>query len=158
MRSLSSTTPVRLPIRVIIADDSELARDSLRCLLSELQGIALVGEAIDGSGVVDLCLQLNPDIALLDIRMPVQDGLQITRALGKHIPGLRVILISMLAHPAFLVEALRAGARGYVLKGVTPDELDQALRCVVAGGLYLSPELVSQNLLQQIEHAGLPES
>lgn len=100
--------------------------------------VAAVGNGDEGLAAVN---QLNPDIALLDMRMPNMDGLQVLRLLRKHVPSLRVVMLTTSSNEADLVEALRSGARGYLLKDMEPDELVVALREILAGKTVVAPEL-----------------
>lgn len=143
MASQPTIPPLSPPLRVVLADNSVIARDSLRSMLEDLPGIVLLGEACSGPGTISLCLQQHPDLALVDIRMPGMDGIAVTRALAHAVPDLRVIIITIMSEPALIAEALRAGARGYLLKDLSHDELVAALSKVAEGELYISAELAA---------------
>ncbi len=148
-----------LSISVVLADDSEIARISLRSMLDELPEIVVLGEACNGSELIDLCLRLHPDLALIDIRMPGMDGVEVTRSLLRDLPGIRVIMVSMMDHPAMIVEAIRAGASGYLLKDLSIHDLTTALHSVFQGKLYLSLELHTEPLCRQFLAGGVePET
>ena len=138
------------PLRVVIADDSEVACSSLRNLLEDLPGVVLVGEARSGPAVVELCARVNPAIVLLDIRMPGLNGIQVTTILRREQPDVRVIILTMFAHHRFLVEAVRAGAQGYLLKDLDRGELLLALHTVATGGIYLSPEIAGEAMRHEL--------
>ena len=126
--------------KVLLIDDHTLFRAGLEDLLiwCGIQVVAAVGNGDEGLAAVN---QLNPDIALLDMRMPNMDGLQVLRLLRKHVPSLRVVMLTTSSNEADLVEALRSGARGYLLKDMEPDELVVALREILAGKTVVAPEL-----------------
>src|SRR4030081_715180 len=102
--------------RLVIADDHELARAGLRAMLTGQRGLELVGEASNGREALALCRRLQPDLALIDVRMPGQDGLTTCRAIKEQCPATSVILVTMHENPEYLLEALKSGAAGYVLK------------------------------------------
>jgi two-component system nitrate/nitrite response regulator NarL len=126
--------------KVLLIDDHTLFRAGLEDLLTRrgIQVVAAVGNGDEGLAAVN---QLNPDIVLLDMRMPNMDGLQVLRLLRKHAPSLRVVMLTTSSNEADLVEALRSGARGYLLKDMEPDELVVALREILAGKTVVAPEL-----------------
>lgn len=133
--------PSGAPIRVLIADDSKLARMSLRSLIEDGPGVIIVGEAASGAESIALCTQLQPDIVLLDIRIPDMDGIIVTERLRSLELAARVIIITMFDHTTYLRAAMRAGAWGYVLKDISRDELLRSLRTVAAGKYYVTAEL-----------------
>ncbi len=126
--------------KILLIDDHTLFRAGLEDLLTRrgIQVVAAVGNGDEGLAAVN---QLNPDIVLLDMRMPNMDGLQVLRLLRKHVPALRVVMLTTSSNEADLVEALRSGARGYLLKDMEPDELVVALREILAGKTVVAPEL-----------------
>ncbi len=134
------------PARLVIADDHELARAGLRAMLTSQRGLRLVGEAANGREALALCRHLQPDLALIDVRMPEQDGLATCRAIKEECPATSVILVTMHANPEYLLEALKAGAAGYVLKDISQDELITAVQRVLHGESMLNEELVIRAL------------
>jgi DNA-binding NarL/FixJ family response regulator len=128
--------------RVVIADDHELARAGLRAMLIGQHGIELLAEAKNGREALELCRRLQPDLALIDVRMPDMDGLATCSSIKQESPGTSVILVTMHENPHYLLEALRAGASAYVLKDVTQRELLATIRRVLHGESVLDPEIV----------------
>ena len=137
------------PARIVIADDHELARAGLRAMLTDQRGFELVGEASNGQEALLLCRRLQPDLALIDVRMPGMDGLSTCRAVKQECPATSVILVTMHANPEYLFEALKAGAAGYVLKDVSQRELISAVQNVLHGESILNQELMAR-LLQRL--------
>ena len=137
------------PARIVIADDHELARAGLRAMLTDQRGFELVGEASNGQEALLLCRRLQPDLALIDVRMPEMDGLSTCRAVKQECPATSVILVTMHANPEYLFEALKAGAAGYVLKDVSQRELISAVQNVLHGESILNQELMAR-LLQRL--------
>ncbi len=137
------------PARIVIADDHELARAGLRAMLTDQRGFELVGEASNGQEALLLCRRLQPDLALIDVRMPGMDGLSTCRAVKQECPATSVILVTMHANPEYLFEALKAGAAGYVLKDVSQRELISAVQKVLHGESILNQELMAR-LLQRL--------
>jgi DNA-binding NarL/FixJ family response regulator len=137
------------PTRIVIADDHELARAGLRAMLTDQRGFELVGEASNGQEALQLCRRLQPDLALIDVRMPGMDGLSSCRAIKQECRATSVILVTMHANPEYLFEALKAGAAGYVLKDVSQRELINAVQGVLHGESMLNQELMAR-LLQRL--------
>ncbi len=127
-------------IRVVLADDHAVVRDGVKLLL-ELEGFDVVGQAADGLEAVRLVRELNPEIAVLDRSMPLLNGVDAAREIRQACPGTRLILLTMDTDENHLLEALRAGFRGCVLKSYEARELIQAIRAVVRGETYLHPGL-----------------
>jgi len=128
--------------RLVIADDHELARAGLRTMLIGQHGIELLAEAKNGREALEFCRRLQPDLALIDVRMPDVDGLATCRSIRQEVPTTNVILITMHENPHYLLEALRAGASAYVLKDVTQRELLATIRRVLRGESVLDPDIV----------------
>lgn len=124
--------------RILLADDHPVVRQGLASLLAA-QDFRVVGAAADGRTAVRMAKDLKPEIAVLDLGMPQLNGLEATRAILKESPETRVIVLTMHDEGPYVVEALRAGARGYVLKTQAVEQLAQAIRDVAAGAVYLSP-------------------
>jgi two-component system NarL family response regulator len=144
--------------RLIIADDHEIARTGLRGMLADQPDLQVVGEAATGGQAVALCRSLRPDLALMDVRMPDGDGLSATRAIREELPGTAVVMVTMHENPEYLLEALRAGAAGYVLKDATQDEVLRTVRRVLAGEALLTPNVASRLLKRLVpeERRGSP--
>jgi len=134
------------PARVIIADDHELARAGLRSMLAGDRGLELVGEATNGHEAVALCRELQPDLAVLDVRMPEMDGLAATRAIKQQCPKTSVLIVTTHEHYDYLLAALKAGAAGYMLKDISRSELLMAVRRVLRGESILNGELATRAL------------
>lgn len=126
-------------IRVLLADDHTLVRAGIRGLLAGLPGVEVVGEAGDGHEVLRLVETLHPDVVLLDIGMPGLNGLEVAARINKQDAMVRVLILSMHASEEYVLQALRAGAAGYLLKGSAVAELEVAVRAVARGETYLSP-------------------
>jgi two-component system, NarL family, response regulator NreC len=140
-------------ITILLADDHSIVRQGLRALLEVEPDFCIVGEAADGLEVTQLIEYLRPDVLVLDLMMPGLDGLEVTRRVNQHSPQTRVIILSMYGNEAYVVEGLRNGAAGYVLKKSTADELVRAVRAVVAGQRYLSPPLSEQTIEAYMQKA-----
>jgi DNA-binding NarL/FixJ family response regulator len=128
-------------IRLLLTDDHWLVRASLRSLLADFAGVEVVAEASDGREAIELVGQHRPELVLMDISMPGLNGLEATRRIVKEHPNVRVIVLSMHASESHVLQALRAGASGYVLKGSAPRELELAIEAVARGEIFLSPAI-----------------
>ena len=137
------------PARIMIVDDHELARAGLRSMLGGAPDLEVVGEAADGQEALALCRRLKPNLVLMDVRMPKLNGLVATRELKEQHPGICVILVTMHEDPDYLVEGLKSGAAGYILKEATRRELLTAVRQALRGESPLDPGLAAQ-LLQRL--------
>jgi NarL family two-component system response regulator LiaR len=134
------------PMRIIITDDHALVRDGLRSMLEDEPGLEVVGEAANGREALELCRSLEPDLVLMDVRMPEMDGLEATRAIKQELPSTSVLMVTMHENPDYLLEALSAGAAGYVLKGASGDRLVNAIQRTLKGESPLNQELAAQLL------------
>jgi DNA-binding NarL/FixJ family response regulator len=130
-------------IRICLVDDQALIRSGIRVLLGLFDGLCVVGEAGDGESGIDLVLARKPDVLLLDVRMPRLDGVQVVSRLAAANALPPTLLLTTFEDDAALVGGIRAGARGYLLKGVTAEILVDAIRTVAAGGKYLYAPLAS---------------
>ena len=137
------------PARLVIADDHELARAGLRAMLTDQRGFELVGEASNGQEALQLCRRLQPDLALIDVRMPEMDGLTTCRAIKQECTATSVILVTVHTNPDYLFEAIKAGAAGYVLKDISQRELISTVQKVLHGESILNQELMAR-LLQRL--------
>ena len=127
-----------MPCRVLLADDHQIVRQGLRALL-EKTGHTVVGEAADGREACELAKQLQPNIAVLDLAMPLLNGLDAIGEIRRVSPGTLAILLTMYTDRPYVLRALQAGAKGYVLKSQAADDLVRAIREVWGGAVYLSP-------------------
>jgi DNA-binding NarL/FixJ family response regulator len=137
-----------MTIRVLVADDQPLMRAAFEMTFRTEADIDLVGEASDGREALEQARRLRPDVVLLDIRMPVLDGVEATRLLVAEDPAARILILTTFEIDEYIVEALRAGASGFLLKDVRPEELVQAIRIVARGDALLAPS-VTRRLLDE---------
>ncbi len=145
-----------MAVRVVIADDHEMFRQGLKVLLEE-EGFMFVGEASDGREAVRLCEAHHPEVAILDLSMPMLNGVFAAREIIKANPRTKVVLLTQHTEEHVVLEALRAGVRGYVLKTRASSELVDALRAVCRGEMYLT-QSISQTVVQAfLSKADLPE-
>ncbi|MFQ6101932.1 MAG: response regulator [Anaerolineae bacterium] len=129
---------------IVLADDHHIVRKGMRALLEAEPDFRLVGEASDGLETAQLVERLRPDVLVLDLMMPGLNGIEVTRQVRKRSPRTQVIILSMHANDGYVLEALRSGATGYVLKDASMSELIQAVRDVATGRRYLSPLLAER--------------
>ncbi len=134
-------------IRVFLADDHELVRAGIKALLERMHGIEVVGEAGDGREAILLIAKLQPDVVLMDINMPGMNGLEAVARISKEQSDVMVIVVSVSSNEEIVAQALRFGASGYLLKGASPAELEFAVRAVVKGEMYLTPQ-VSKSIVR----------
>jgi DNA-binding NarL/FixJ family response regulator len=146
--------PPGTPVKVLLADDQELVRTGFRLLLEVEDDITVVGEAADGAQAVELARATRPDVVLMDIRMPVLDGLGATRELAgmRGLEGVRVLILTTYDTDAYVYDALEAGASGFLLKDAGPTELLHAVRVVAAGEALLAPR-ITRRLISQVTAA-----
>jgi DNA-binding NarL/FixJ family response regulator len=137
-------------IRVLLADDQTLVRSGFRELLDRTEGIEVIGEASNGAEAIERARADRPDVVLMDIRMPVLDGLEATRAIAadRELADLRVIMLTTFDLDEYVFDALQAGASGFLLKDVEPSELRNAVRVVARGEALLSPS-VTRRLISE---------
>ncbi len=139
---------------VVLVDDHKLVRDGIKTILERGEEFAVAGEAESGAEAVAVCEELKPDLVLMDIGLPGMNGVEATTELLRRSPGARVVILSMYDDENSVVSAIRAGARAFVLKKASSDELLDALRTVAHGGSYLSSQ-VSDRLLSRIQRGDL---
>ena len=133
------------PIRVLVVDDEALVRAGFRVLLETVPGLTVVGEAGDGATAVRQCRALQPDVLLMDIRMPVMDGLEATRHIADDDSiDARVLMVTTFGEDEHVFAALRAGASGFVLKDTPPEDLLSAIRIVAGGEALLTPRVTTR--------------
>mgnify|MGYP001455890720 CR=1 FL=1 len=128
-------------VRLLVVDDQRLMREGLRTLLEMEPGVTVAGEASNGQEALEAYAQLLPDVALMDVRMPVMDGVEATRRLRERWPAARVIILTTFDDDEYVFEGLRAGAAGYLLKDVSIQELVEAIHTVMAGGVLIEPSV-----------------
>lgn len=138
-----------MTIRVLVADDQPLMRAAYDMILRREPDIQLVGEAADGREAIDESRRLRPDVILMDIRMPVMDGVEATRVLAAENSSTKILILTTFEVDEYVIEALRAGASGFLLKDVAPDELLHAIRVVAGGDALLAPS-VTRTLLDSL--------
>ena len=131
-------------IKVLIADDQELIRQSLGIILGLKEGISVVGTVCDGTEVLDFMKKERPDIILMDIRMPVMYGVECTKIIKEKYPEIKIIVLTTFDDEKYVFSALKYGASGYLLKGISVDELEQAIHVVHKGGAMINPEIASK--------------
>ena len=136
------------PARLLIADDHALVREGLRTVLSGEEDIQVIAEARDGEEALSSCRELRPDLILMDVRMPVMDGLEATRRIKEEMPQVSVVMVTMHENPDYLFEAIKAGAAGYVLKDASGDRLVGAVRKTLEGESPLNQELAMRLLVR----------
>jgi DNA-binding NarL/FixJ family response regulator len=134
---------VTAPIRVLLADDQRVVRDGLTLLLGLLPGVEVLGAACDGAEAVELAQRLRPDVVLMDLRMPRCDGVEATRLLRERCPEIKVIVLTTYADDRSVLDALRAGARGYLTKDAGAAQIGETLRRVTSGQAVIDPAVAA---------------
>jgi DNA-binding NarL/FixJ family response regulator len=147
-------------IRLLLADDHNLVRAGLRALLQSVSGVEVVAEANNGREAVRLVAELHPDVVLMDIAMSELNGLEAAGQIAREFPGVRVIMLSMHATEEYVVQALRAGASGYLLKNAGAAELEKAIKHVAQGETFLSPSISRQvsDYIRRVGQDGPPQT
>jgi DNA-binding NarL/FixJ family response regulator len=135
------------PIKVLLADDHGVVRKGLRFLIEQEEGLAVCGEAADGREAVRLARELEPNVVVMDIAMPQLNGIDATAQIVRALPSTGVLILSMHGDESYLLRALEAGARGYLLKDTAEEDLVRAIRVVASGKPFFSPA-ISQTLLE----------
>jgi DNA-binding NarL/FixJ family response regulator len=147
-----TANPATAAIRVVLADDQTVVREGLALMLGLVDGIELVGSAADGEAAVELVRSASPDVALLDLRMPRVDGIEATRRIRELGLGVEVVVLTTYADDESVIAALRAGARGYLTKDASSEEIERAIRDAVCGKMRLDPAV--QERLAELVTAG----
>jgi DNA-binding NarL/FixJ family response regulator len=158
MLSQSSETEEFKEITIVLADDHNVVRQGLRAILEAERDLRVIGEAGSGLEAIRLVERLRPNVLVLDLKIPELSGLEVTRQLQKRFPKTRVVILSMHRHESYVVEALRNGAAGYILKDSSSEELLTAIREAVANRRYLSPPLTDSAVDAYVERASLSTS
>lgn len=127
--------------RILLADDHTLVREGLRSIIEQELGMAVVGQAADGREAVALAMELLPDVIVMDVHMPLMNGIDATREIRSRFEQMKIVALSMHRDQNFVSDMFLAGAHAYVLKHCALDELERAIRCVLAGRKYLSTDL-----------------
>ena len=141
-------------IKVLVADDHTIVRKGLCALLEEEKNIEVIGEAGDGREAVRKAGSLNPDIILLDIRMPILNGIEAARQISQNYPDIKVLVLTMYSDDEHVFELLNAGAGGYILKKSAPSELVNAINALSQGDAFLSP-LISKKVLERLKERSI---
>ena len=140
-------------IKILLVEDHTILRKGIKALLEEEQGIEVIGEAEDGIAAMKAVDKDQPEIVLLDISLPYLNGLEITRKISKHYPGIKILILTMHNSDEYAFELLSAGAKGYLIKKAAPDELISAIKTVSEGFLYISPS-ISKKVIERINRTG----
>ena len=140
--------------RIAIVDDHEAVREGIGAMLSGEEDLEVVGSAHDGREAIKLCRTARPTLVLMDVRMPDMDGLAATRAIKRQFPDISVLILTMHSNQDYLLEAIRAGAAGYVLKDASQSQLTTAIRKVLEGEVSLNRELATQLLRRLADEEG----
>ena len=143
-----------MPYQVLVVDDHKIMRDGIKAILKHSEEFVVVSEAENGADAVQICKKTRPEIVLMDIGLPGLNGIEATTEILRHCPDTRVIILSMYDDEHSVVSAIRSGARAFVLKKASDNDLLDALRTVAKGGSYLSPQ-VSDRLLNRIQRGDL---
>jgi DNA-binding NarL/FixJ family response regulator len=147
------------PARLVVVDDHDFVRAGIKAMLSGEPDLRVVGEATDGQEAMELCIRERPDLTLMDVRMPRMDGLAATKMLKKRFPEMSVLILTMHENQDYLLEAIKAGAAGYVLKDAPQRELVTAIRKVLGGETALNRNLATgllQRLATEVQRSGSP--
>jgi DNA-binding NarL/FixJ family response regulator len=139
-------------LRILLGDDHTLVRHGVRRILETQPDWTVVGEAGDGRETVRLALELQPDLAILDVAMPLLNGIEVTRQIVRRVPGIRILALSVYSDEAYVTQALKAGAHGYLLKDSADKDLLHAVTSVVAGNSFFSPAVARVMLDDYVRH------
>ena len=148
-------------MRILLADDHGIVRRGLKSLLESQPGLSVIGEAADGLEALRLCSELSPDLLIIDISMPLMNGIEVASRAHKLEAAPGVIILSMHADESYIMRALAAGARGYLVKDATDEDLIPAVRAVAAGKRFFSPTVAAvlmEDYVRQLRARGLSDS
>ncbi|MDD9271791.1 response regulator [Paenibacillus sp. GCM10023248] len=146
---MDNTASHKRNVRIVIADDHQLFREGVKRIINMEDDMEVIGECGDGIQVIELCNQITPDIVLMDINMPLENGVVATERLKLIFPDIKVIILSLHDDESYVFETLRKGASGYLLKDMEAESLINAIRSVVAGHAYIHPK-VTGKLINQL--------
>ena len=144
MQDESGKTGEEHTVHVLVVDDQQLVREGIASLLGIQDGVHVIGTAADGQEAVEKALALSPEVVLMDVRMPVMDGVQATARICSQLPACQVLMLTTFDDDEYIVKALHAGARGYLLKDIPPFDLAQAIRLAHAGIYQLDPAVAGK--------------
>lgn len=148
------------PVRIVLADDHTIMRHGLRLVLERQPDFTVVGEANNGREAIDIVVRENPDVAVMDIGMPLLNGIEAAKRIAEERVKTAVVILSMHSDESYILKALRAGARGYLLKDSAEIDLIQAIRAVSAGKAFFSPavsSVLADDYLRQIQQQGVED-
>ncbi len=149
-----------MPIRIVLADDHTILRNGLRLLLERHPDLSVVGEAANGREAVEVATRESPHVVVMDISMPILNGIEAARRITSELPRTAVIVLSVHSDEAYILRALKAGARGYLLKDSAEADLIQAVRAVSAGKAYFSPavsKVLAEDYVRQVRQQGVDD-
>ncbi|MGA8029176.1 MAG: response regulator transcription factor [Bryobacteraceae bacterium] len=147
-------------IRIVLADDHTIMRHGLRLVLERQSDFAVVGEASNGREAVDLVIQENPDVVIMDIAMPLLNGIEAAKRIHEERLKTAIVILSMHSDEGYILRALKAGARGYLLKDSAESDLIQAIRAVHSGKAFFSPavsKVLADDYVRQLQHGGVED-
>jgi DNA-binding NarL/FixJ family response regulator len=148
------------PVRIVLADDHTIMRHGLRLVLERQPDFTVVGEANNGREAIDIVVRENPDVAVMDIAMPLLNGIEAAKRIAEERVKTAVVILSMHSDESYILKALRAGARGYLLKDSAEIDLIQAIRAVSTGKAFFSPavsSVLADDYLRQIQQQGVED-
>lgn len=145
-----------MAIRIVLVDDTSMFRDGLQLVIERQGDMTVVGQAADGAESLQVVEQTRPDIVLMDVRMPVMDGVEATRRIRTLVPSTHVLVLTTYSDDEYIVEALKAGAVGYLLKDMQSRDLIQAIRAVHQGGVLILPPLAARLLSESTKTSSQP--
>src|SRR6266446_10759188 len=150
----SRTEKMKSRIKLLLVDDHPVVRRGISSCLAQQERLAIVGEAADGFEAVRKAKELLPDIILMDIEMPLMNGLAVTELLRRELPNIKVLILSMHSNTDYVLRIIQSGARGYVLKEASPEELVRAIEMVESGESFFSPDVARVALNQFVRGPG----